>query len=699
MLTRFRAVIARVIVLTFLVSACGPVTVMPSVINTPSREVPAATLTGTPPLPASSTAPLPLPRPTGTPFANEVTFEILGQLGGYANAVAVKDKVAYLGVGPQVLILDVSNPAMPRQIGQSGTFSGFVWDIAIAGDLVYVAAGNAGLRIMDLTKPLQPRRIDDTPSEGSFEKIIIQGSVAFVAEVLQKYPVRQDVIRLFDVSDPGNPHELNSTLYGRLLDVQGGQVYAIQDGVLTVTDISLPMSLKVTDTGLKNVSAVAGRFVYTLDVMNRMLGIVDLSDLGNPQPRGSLKLSTNLFGQLEGVIKISPELIYVKNTFQGESGFISSALFLVDVSNPDSPQQSGSWSGSDETSDYGSIFGSFAGEALEGNFLYLTLGNIYSGNGLWIVDMHDPTHLHKVGSFSALTGALNAISFDRFAYVLRFGFPNDLVAIDLTNLNNIQERKAVDDVSSFKEMPLKGHYLYFPGTQATILDLADPTSPLRIDNPASGMENSSNIQVAGEHACVSNSNGGLTFVDLSDPAQPRLISHLDTENIGYLACTDTEAIYMISSYNKLGGVTSLHIVDISDITRPVEVFSQNLSIDYISDIAYGNGYLYVTVSQSYVPSYHEQLLAFDVSDKAHPRQISTVEIGSHNSKISIMGHYLYLAGEDITILDITDPVHPRPVGKTAISGDAFRITFLKQDTLLVTVYYGGIFVLRINGLR
>jgi hypothetical protein len=99
------------------------------------------------------------PWPTTTPFANQVAFEITGQIGGYASAIAVKGMLAYLGVGTQVLILDISDPHKPKQIGQSGTFSDFVTDISLDNGLVYITAGRGGLHIMDLSKPTQPKKL------------------------------------------------------------------------------------------------------------------------------------------------------------------------------------------------------------------------------------------------------------------------------------------------------------------------------------------------------------------------------------------------------------------------------------------------------------------------------------------------------------------------------------------------------------
>ncbi len=45
--------------------------------------------------------------------------EFIGQIGGVTYAVAVQGTYAYIGVGPRLVILDVSDPARPRMVGRT----------------------------------------------------------------------------------------------------------------------------------------------------------------------------------------------------------------------------------------------------------------------------------------------------------------------------------------------------------------------------------------------------------------------------------------------------------------------------------------------------------------------------------------------------------------------------------------------------
>jgi hypothetical protein len=90
----------------------------------------------------------PSPTPTATPLAvtEELTFELLAHEGGEVRSVAVDGHIAYLGVGPRLVALDVSNPASPQQIGRSEVLPGLVDAVVLANDgqqtRAYVGAGN-----------------------------------------------------------------------------------------------------------------------------------------------------------------------------------------------------------------------------------------------------------------------------------------------------------------------------------------------------------------------------------------------------------------------------------------------------------------------------------------------------------------------------------------------------------------------------
>jgi len=103
-----------------------------------------ATPTGTP---EATPTPAPSPMPTAVALAmtEELSFEMLAHEGGEVRSVAVDGNIAYVGVGPRLVALDVSNPGSPRQIGRSAALPGLVDALVLANDgqqtRVYAGAG------------------------------------------------------------------------------------------------------------------------------------------------------------------------------------------------------------------------------------------------------------------------------------------------------------------------------------------------------------------------------------------------------------------------------------------------------------------------------------------------------------------------------------------------------------------------------
>jgi hypothetical protein len=61
------------------------------------------------------------------------TVELVGQIGGNTESVFVEGDYAYIGEGPRLTILDISNPANPIVIGKSAPLPGVVQDIQVSG--------------------------------------------------------------------------------------------------------------------------------------------------------------------------------------------------------------------------------------------------------------------------------------------------------------------------------------------------------------------------------------------------------------------------------------------------------------------------------------------------------------------------------------------------------------------------------------
>lgn len=89
------------------------------------------------------------------------TVEIVGQLGGPATAITIDGDLAYVGVGPRIVVLDLSG-AQPATIGSTEilpTRDG-IRDLA-AGDGVLYAALSSGIVAFDVADPSVPRRLSD----------------------------------------------------------------------------------------------------------------------------------------------------------------------------------------------------------------------------------------------------------------------------------------------------------------------------------------------------------------------------------------------------------------------------------------------------------------------------------------------------------------------------------------------------------
>ena len=71
-------------------------------------------------------------------------------------AVVVQGIYGYIGVGRWLIVVDVCNPVNPKATGQTPVLPDAVQDVHLAGDHVYTAAGEAGLRVVDVSDPSAP---------------------------------------------------------------------------------------------------------------------------------------------------------------------------------------------------------------------------------------------------------------------------------------------------------------------------------------------------------------------------------------------------------------------------------------------------------------------------------------------------------------------------------------------------------------
>ena len=104
-----------------------------------------------------------------------VELELAWQMGGAITALDVQGDYAYLGIGPRLVILDVSDPTHPVQVGRTEVLPSVetgapepyaqIWDIAVVDDTAYLAMVSVeralSLRLIDVSD-----RTDPQPANG-----------------------------------------------------------------------------------------------------------------------------------------------------------------------------------------------------------------------------------------------------------------------------------------------------------------------------------------------------------------------------------------------------------------------------------------------------------------------------------------------------------------------------------------------------
>ena len=127
--------------------------------------------------------------------------QVVGQLGGTVRAIAVQGSLAYIGVGPRLVVMDVSDLAHPAVSGQSAVLPDIIEHVTVSGALAYVADGDSGLYIVNVSNPVAPAEVGSYDTPGRAYDVVVNGSYAYVAD-------GSNGLYILNVSDPAAPSEV-----------------------------------------------------------------------------------------------------------------------------------------------------------------------------------------------------------------------------------------------------------------------------------------------------------------------------------------------------------------------------------------------------------------------------------------------------------------------------------------------------------
>ncbi len=177
---------------------------------------------------------------------------------------------AYVADGNSGLrIIDVSTPSTPTELGHCDT-PGTAYGVCIRGvphqeAFAFIADGNSGLRIIDISNPSNPTEVGHYDTPGTAYGVCLYGAYAYVAD-------GNSGLLIIDISNPSNPTEVGhfdtpGTAYGVWSD---GYYAFVADGNsgLRVIDVQ---QVPITEVGHCDTPGTAydvcimGNYAYVAD--------------------------------------------------------------------------------------------------------------------------------------------------------------------------------------------------------------------------------------------------------------------------------------------------------------------------------------------------------------------------------------------------------------------------------------------------
>lgn len=648
------------------------------------------------PTPAPTAGPTvesaPIPEKGQVTFlSNEISFEVLGQYGGLPAAVAAADGVAYAGFGPRLVTLDVSDPANPRMLGETSLLEDNIRDIALVDGLVYLAAGRAGLAIVDVTDVANPTIVSAGPNYGgahppSAYTVQVDGQMAYLTDY-QRTDGKLSLLQ-FNISDPAAPMIVSSAelQVNDSVVVDGGRVVIAGNGRIQLRD-----SAELGEVA--GVARIAGGDYQTQVIVEGDRAFVvqsgsvagvevfDISDVANPVVVGEIT-PVEIFIGTQAVA--DETTIYSVGTF-GEFGFCDSQITVIDISGEEPV-------GLPQLSPEVCVTDVFAG----GGLLFVS-----GRSGLRIFDVSNPGAAELVGSFvnpDGFHGAEGVALNGDVTYIL--AGEGSGAEIRTVSLNG-------ETAELLNAMPLGGtvildlflanNALIAPQWQGWLqtFSLADPIMPASLFTPESegGFSTGdifSNV-LDGDVFYIPIVDGvligGIGVVDLSDPANPVLVSTFETG--------DYQVMHMVAGNGYLyalaqGDSQNIHIYDLDDPLAPVAVATVAMP-EYTKRLGLVGNTLYAACDSFNCQS----LFAIDVTEPGAAEINGRWQMNAAADELVPFGDGLFLMTDyedGIWVLDVSDPENPLVAGRLQLPGDYARLKVV-DGVVYAAVYDGGLYII------
>lgn len=603
---------------------------------------------------------------------------------------AVVDDKAFLFDQAELQIVDISDPAVPHEIGRYRSFGPISPDsMRLSAPYLYVTDYARGLLVIDLTDPTMPRKvgnIDDDTYNQLHQIQWIGGDKIYLNDDTST------AIQIINTGDPTQPREAGQyTSLHQTVKASGNYAYAGTPTGLQIIDLTNPAA--PVDVGFYHLPSISSGGLWPLDgyvyltLQEQGLQIVDLSTLDQPTPLGSynlplvfdltivegygyytisreglqivdlthptqpIEVSLLPLPSVSRLVAVANDMAYLRD----EQGY----LRLVDVSDPAAPVERGVY----QDSIYEVVV------EQDRPIAYL----LQPGPKLISLDLSDPAtpvELSEVALPFNMSDANGSIIGRQLYVYNKYGYldGHPLVAFDVSNPAAPIElggstppgapRKIAPSTCAAQPDGAVYGYLQNLDNELVIVDLSDPTQPVELGRyrPASGAHF---VKVLVDNCLVYllDAEDAVWVIDVSDPTNPQETAHHTHFPSGIDLITVNDYAYL-SAPQKI-----LRVVDVSNPAQPQEVWAGALGGGWVGQFEPAGKRAYLLQNQ---PGGF-WLKTLDISDRANPTVLGTAALPqkSPHQLQAASEQYIYLIDPDgnLIMLDMSYPEHPVEVGR------------------------------------
>lgn len=570
-------------------------------------------------------------------------LEVIGHLGGAAREVVVRDRYAYIATGAALEVWDLRDPTQPRLSGTlprrgiaRGGGTSNIMRLRLEGPHAFLADRNM-VQIVDVADPAAPREAGRFARlNATFVDLAVRGRHLYLANGFNV----DDGVVIVDISNPSAPVEVGRTADGRYdrLLLSGDRLFALGNLAVSIDrndrpgmrvyDITAAAPVVVAETtDIRSVGDAALDESHLFKVFNDVLTVFDVSDPARVRQVGRFTAA----GLIDRLAILSGR------AYLTHAGHVE----MLDISDPKQLRSLGVLRVAPGSERTGRV-----GLGMAQDLLLVT----DSDRGFAVVSGVDRGELRIAARRDTdLPGQVMRVAVaDGRAYVLTAG---SAFVVDISNLASpaVMGRHVLPPGSHARGIAAKGSRVYLSVARAGrhelhVLDMSAPAAPRLLALADLGEGFPDDLLVRGDIAygaayyfdsAAAIGKRALRLVDVSDPAAPRLIG--SAEIAGVTAGEDHfPELALTAGTALLRHNRGLALIDVSDPTRPTVVGSYEEAGRRPHAVVASGARAYV--AQGPVEM---SVTMLDIADRSAPRALTSLRPAWAPYHLGLSARHLY----------------------------------------------------------